>query len=172
MTGWVDPRAVASTASAASPSERKWVALRRVPELALLSDRKLRRLARSVEIADLPQGSVLVRQGESGRRAFLVVDGFANVTIGQRALATSGPGDVVGAIAMLDPEARNVTVRAATPMTVLEVGPQGFRELVAQTPLAFLVATQLAHLLGLLAPKTVELSDREISLDITEESTN
>ena len=123
-------------------------ALRALPVTGFLPGGLLRRLARSGDLLRIPAGTVLTGEGEPGHQAFVVVDGRAETTLGGAWLALSGPGDVVGALAMLDEDARNVEVCAITPMTVVAIGRAGLEALLTHAPVAHLVAQQLARLLG------------------------
>lgn len=71
-------------------------------------------------------GEVIVRQGESGDDLFLIESGEATVQVGGRtgqpvSVATLGPGDYFGEIALLTGEERIADVIAATPMSLLRL---------------------------------------------------
>jgi CRP/FNR family cyclic AMP-dependent transcriptional regulator len=119
-------------------------ALRTVPGLRTQSDRDLARLAQLVDRADIPAGDRLTREGAMAHQAFLVIDGAADVFIDGEAVASVGPGDFVGEIAMLDTGPRSATVRASTRMTVLVIGPQAFGAFVEHGAVARTMAAQLA----------------------------
>jgi len=69
----------------------------------------------------IPAGHRLTREGVVGREAFVVLDGEADVFVDGELIATVGPGDVVGEVA-IDAGPRSATVRARTAMRVLVVG--------------------------------------------------
>jgi cAMP-dependent protein kinase regulator len=101
--------------------------LRRIPLFAGWSDRELALIDRLVDEIDVPAGDVLTRQGRAGaRESFVIVSGRAEVQINGSRVATLGPGDIVGEMAMLDNRPRTATVTAATRMELLVIGPSAF----------------------------------------------
>src|SRR5437899_2462183 len=86
--------------------------LRRIPGLEDASERDLAELARLVEEVEVGAGSALVREGDDGLEAYLVVSGTAIVTVGGETIARLGRGDFVGELAMLDHGTRSATVTA------------------------------------------------------------
>jgi len=120
-------------------------ALRSVPGLRGQSDRVLAALAPLVDEIDIAVGQRLTREGVAGQEAFVVVDGDAEVFVDGEAVATVGPGDFVGEMAMLDIGPRTATVRAKTQMRVLVIGPQAFGAFVEHGGVARSMATQLAQ---------------------------
>lgn len=120
-------------------------ALRAVPGLRSQSDRVLAGLVPLVDVADIAQGQCLTREGVIGKEAFVVVEGAAEVFVDGEPIATVGPGDFVGEMAMLDIGPRSATVRAKSPMRVLVIGPKAFGAFVEHGAVARSMATQLAQ---------------------------
>lgn len=119
--------------------------LQRVPELAGLGTRGLRAVAPLVDDWDIAAGEVFIHQGTVGREAFIVVDGQAEVLVDDNHVATIGPGEFVGEMAMLDNRPRCATVRADTPLRVLVAGPSAFPSLMAHPHIARAIAVQLSE---------------------------
>jgi MFS family permease len=71
-------------------------------------------LARGLEPVRVAAGQEVVRQGDPGDRFYVIETGAANVVGNGRLLATLGPGDGFGEIALLRRVPRTATVRAAT----------------------------------------------------------
>ncbi|HEY6605817.1 MAG TPA: MFS transporter [Gaiellaceae bacterium] len=74
----------------------------------------LEQLAESLEEVQVEPGRVVVRQGESGDRFYLVRDGTLRVAINGRDVQTLGPGDSFGEIALLRDVPRTASVVAET----------------------------------------------------------
>lgn len=119
--------------------------LAQVPLFASLSKRDLQKLARASDEMTLEQDRVLVEQDTTGHEAFVILEGEATVKRGGRKLATLGPGDHFGELALLDGGPRTATVIAATPLTVLVLGQREFAGILDEVPgLAHKVLANLA----------------------------
>lgn len=105
-----------------------------VPLFSGCTTKELRDIARATVELTLDQGKEFVTQGDVGREAFVIVDGQATVSRGGNTVATLGPGDCVGELALLDHGPRTATVTAATPLTVLVLGPREFSGLLDEVP--------------------------------------
>ncbi|HUO49713.1 MAG TPA: cytochrome P450 [Acidimicrobiales bacterium] len=93
----------------------------------------------------LAEGEVLCREGEQADRWWIVADGTAEITIEGLYVATVGPGESVGELALLDQEPRNATVTASSDLQVHEVDGKRFLEtLRASPPLMVALLRQLA----------------------------
>ncbi|HVF20112.1 MAG TPA: Crp/Fnr family transcriptional regulator [Mycobacteriales bacterium] len=85
------------------------------------------------------KGQPLVHEGESGTTLFVIVEGsvavFVTAETGDRmTLATLGPTDVVGEIALLDEGPRSASAEAIEPTTVLVLSRATFLDLVRTQP--------------------------------------
>jgi CRP/FNR family transcriptional regulator, cyclic AMP receptor protein len=98
------------------------------PLFAGLDRRQRERLARRMTIRSFDPGTMILRQGTSGVAFYLILDGEVEVahTVDEEggastALATLGPGDAFGEMALLDDGARSssVTARATTQCALL-----------------------------------------------------
>jgi CRP-like cAMP-binding protein len=83
------------------------------------SPRQLAQIASLAAEVELERGAVLCAQGGVGREAFIILEGAADVHVGDRVVASVGPGDVVGEMAVLDRGPRSATVTATTPLSAL-----------------------------------------------------
>lgn len=118
--------------------------LRGVPALAGQADKDLEQLASLVDEVEFGAGRVLMREGRAGGEAFLIVEGRAEVAIGGRTVATVGPGELVGEMALLDHSPRSATVTAMTPMRLLVMTPGAFGSILRQPTAGWRVAADLA----------------------------
>jgi CRP/FNR family transcriptional regulator, cyclic AMP receptor protein len=105
-----------------------------VPLFQGLSKKQLRRISSLMTRVDRPAGQVLTREGESGQEFFIVLEGEVEVRQGDRVIATRGPGDYLGEIALLDKRPRTATVVATTPVSVEVLSRREFMSLLAQAP--------------------------------------
>lgn len=105
-----------------------------VPLFAGCSKKELTKIARAGDEVSVEAGHVLTRQGDAGREAFVIVDGTATVRRGNRKVATVGPGDTVGELALLDHGPRTATVTADGPMTLFVLGARQFAGVLDDVP--------------------------------------
>lgn len=108
--------------------------LARVPMFSACSKKELEQVARMSEELDVPDGEVLIKEGTPGRDFFVIVDGKATVNRKGKDVATLGPADFFGELALLDRAPRNATVTAAGPLRVFVLTQQSFHSLLATIP--------------------------------------
>ena len=110
------------------------------------ADRKeLVEISKATTELTIDAGSEMVRQGEPGREAFVIIEGEASVTVDGTEVARLGPGDTVGEMALLDKGPRSATVTAVTPIKALVLDPREFKGLMMAIPaIAVKVAAALA----------------------------
>jgi CRP/FNR family cyclic AMP-dependent transcriptional regulator len=109
--------------------------LANVPLFSACSKRDLRRIAALVDEIDVPEGRVLMRQGEPGWECFVIAEGKAKATVRGSGSGSLGPGDVVGEMSLLDQGPRSATVTAKTEMHLLVLSSRSFSALINQVPL-------------------------------------
>lgn len=108
--------------------------LAQVPLFSGCSDRDLHHLAQAVDEVMLPEGTVLTREGDVGREAFVVVSGTAEVTRDGVAVAEIGPGAVVGEMSLLDGGPRSATVTATSDIDALVLTRPAFNAVLDEVP--------------------------------------
>jgi CRP-like cAMP-binding protein len=101
-----------------------------------LTKAELARVYRYFTILNLDAGRVLTTEGATGREVFIVISGVAEVTIAGCHVATIGPGEVIGEMALLDLQPRTATVTALEAMRVLVADPRSFISLLADARIA------------------------------------
>jgi CRP-like cAMP-binding protein len=105
-----------------------------VPLFAALTDEQLQVLATHAIRAHEPAGMIFSKEGERGDEFVVVLEGQVEVRRGTELLATLGPGDYVGEIALLDKRARRTaTVIARTPVVVAYLTRHDFALLLADS---------------------------------------
>jgi len=108
--------------------------LAQVPLFAGLSKKDLKKVSSLATRLDLPAGKELTHQGSTGNEFVIVLDGDVDVVIDGKVIASRGPGDFFGEIALLDDRPRVATVIARTPVTVEVIGRPEFRALIHDQP--------------------------------------
>ena len=128
--------------------------LSNVPLFAACSKKELQTIAKATDELTLPDGHVLMKQDESAREAFVIVDGVAEVKRNDRKVAELGAGSMIGEYGLLDRGPRTATVVAKGPLDVLVIGPREFSALLDDVP-------SITHkLLKSLAAKVRELDSK------------
>lgn len=112
----------------------KEAAIKGVPLFAQCSKNEIELIAKLADEIDLPAGKTLMREGETGREFFIILDGTAEVTRGDEVLATLGPGGFCGEMALVDQVPRTATVTATSAIDVLVLTGQGFSSLRSRLP--------------------------------------
>lgn len=115
-------------------SDEKIEYLSKVPMFSACNQKELRKLAGAVDRVEVPKGEVLMAEGTPGHDFFLIVDGKAKITLRDKTLATLGPGEFVGEMALLDQGPRSATAVAQTPMTLLVLTARDFSRILEEVP--------------------------------------
>lgn len=79
-------------------------------------------------------GDILCQEGKPGDALYFILEGSADVLKDEHQVATLGPGEVFGEMAILTNEPRSATVVACTPMELYELKRADFNVLVPQSP--------------------------------------
>lgn len=112
--------------------------LRRVKILACLDDAQLTSFARFMELEEVKQWSVVVKQGDHGDSMYLILAGELRVRLQtggrETILATLGPGDFFGDISLFDQGPRSADVVANVDSTILKISAGGFEKLSKEAP--------------------------------------
>lgn len=108
--------------------------LARVPLFQGLSKQHLRRIGGLTTQLHQGEGEVIAREGATGNEFIIVLEGELEVRRGDAIVATMGPGDYVGEIALLHNRPRTATVVAKTPVVVEVIGRPEFAALLSDEP--------------------------------------
>jgi CRP-like cAMP-binding protein len=125
----------------------------RIPLFEACSQAELARIATITTQVDVPDGEVLIREGERGELFFVLVKGSAEVRKGTRRIATLGAGDFAGELALLTDAPRTATVTTTSPVTALRATRKGFSALLETSPR--IQQKVLRALAGRLAPTAI-----------------
>jgi eukaryotic-like serine/threonine-protein kinase len=117
-------QAVQPRGSSIIADSEKYVVLKSVPMLALLSDAEIWELARAGRWARVDKARAIVREKERGTSFFFLAQGEAKVTLGGRLLNMVGAGEFFGEMAYIaGGEARHATVESHTEALLAEFQP-------------------------------------------------
>jgi len=131
--------------------------LAEVPLFRACSSKARSTVARRAKERRVGAGEVVINEGETGNEFFVIMDGQAQVRRGGKKVATLGPGQFFGDLAVLDKAPRNATVTAETPMALLVLGQREFSALIEEVPgFAHKLLAGLAHRLREADAKTVQ----------------
>lgn len=108
--------------------------LRNVPLFSSCSTKDLEKIAKSSDEITMPAGSLLVDQGQTGREAFIVLEGQVTVRRNGKRVGDFGPGTVVGELSLLDHGPRTATVNCATDCTLLLLDQRHFLGVLDSVP--------------------------------------
>jgi len=95
-------------------STRQLALLRAVPIFSPLPAPTLERVASELKPVVARMGDVLIREGETGDRFYLIDEGSVDVTIAKRPVRRLGPGEYFGEIALVRDVPRTATVTAGS----------------------------------------------------------
>jgi CRP/FNR family transcriptional regulator, cyclic AMP receptor protein len=100
--------------------------IKRVPLFSKLSKKGLEEVAHIADELDLPKGKVMAEEGDRGREFFVLLEGEADVTKGDKSINTMREGDFFGEIALVTKMPRTASVTATTDVRVLVITERDF----------------------------------------------
>lgn len=108
--------------------------LRNVPLFGGCTTKDLEKIARAGDEVRMPAGSLLTDQGQTGREAFVVLDGTVKVSRNGKKIANLGKGTVVGELSLLDHGPRTATVTCETDCELLLLDQRNFMGVLDEVP--------------------------------------
>lgn len=109
-------------------------ALKGIPLFAGLTNKELDFLARLTTEISVKEGHTLVKQGQPGREAMVIMSGTAVVRRNGRKIDEMGPGEFFGEMSLIDDLPRNADVVASSDMTVLVMDSKEFSTIFDEYP--------------------------------------
>jgi CRP/FNR family cyclic AMP-dependent transcriptional regulator len=123
------------------PPDRSFILLRVDPKVlegigafSGLSRHELEQLAGWTFEIEVPEGEELLKEGRLAHEFFVIEDGAVEVRQDGERIAELGAGDFFGEIALLEGGTRTATVVATTPVRVIVMSAQEFRQMEQQMP--------------------------------------
>lgn len=107
--------------------------LKTIPIFSELSKKELKTVSRLMTQIDVKQGRALTRQGEVGREFMIILEGTAVVRRNGRKIATLGPGDFLGELAVLSGAPRTADVVATSDMSLETLNRREFMSLLDES---------------------------------------
>ncbi len=104
-----------------------------IPIFSELSAQEARRLSAFAVESSVPEGSVLIREGDFATKLIAIEEGTAEVRSGGVRIASLGPGDVIGEMGLLEGRRRMADVIATSPMLLIELTHWELRRMSDQT---------------------------------------
>ncbi|MCC0016252.1 MAG: cyclic nucleotide-binding domain-containing protein [Rhodobiaceae bacterium] len=112
--------------------------LRRIPLFSQIDTNKLKLLVLASERLRYASDQVVMRQGDTGDAAYVIINGKADVVVrsddDEQVVATLGRNDIIGEIAILCDVPRTATVRATGDLDVLKITKERFIRLLSDFP--------------------------------------
>jgi len=105
-----------------------------VPLFSEASKKDLERILSTTKETTHTEGESIVTEGRGGVGFHLITDGKAKVVRGGRTVATLGPGEFFGEMALVDDAPRSASVIADTDLATLVISKWEFRPLVRSNP--------------------------------------
>jgi CRP-like cAMP-binding protein len=95
--------------------------LKAIPLFSHLSDEEANRLAAFATETSAAEGQILMKQGDYAVELIAIEEGTADVIQDGKKVASLGPGDLIGEMALFNREPRNADVIATSPMRLLKL---------------------------------------------------
>ncbi len=95
--------------------------LKAIPLFSHLSDEEANRLAAFATETSAAEGQILMKQGDYAVELIGIEEGTADVIQDGKKVASLGPGDLIGEMALFNREPRNADVIATSPMRLLKL---------------------------------------------------
>jgi hypothetical protein len=128
---WARPRSYARLVRSDDPRVRF---LARIPLFDGLNETEIETVAQLMREEKNPAGQVLTRQGEAGEEFFVVESGAVEVEMDGRVVATRGPGDFFGEIALVFGGPRIATATVKDDAHVFVLGKADFDAMLKNHP--------------------------------------
>lgn len=108
--------------------------LRKVPLFSACSTKDLEKVLKAGDEIAATAGQVIIDQGQTGREAFVILNGAATVRRNGKKVASLGAGAIVGELSLFDHGPRTATVTCDTDSQLLVIPQREFLAVLEQVP--------------------------------------
>lgn len=108
--------------------------LKNIPLFSECSAKELSLVVKNSKERVLKAGTVIMDQGQTGREAYVILDGSASIKRNGKKIGTAKTGAVIGELSLLDNGPRTATVTADTDVTLLVVTERGLKATIENIP--------------------------------------
>jgi len=95
--------------------------LKAIPLFSHLSDEEANRLSAFATETSAAEGQILMKQGDYAVELIAIEEGTADIIQDGKKIASLGPGDLIGEMALFNREPRNADVIATSPMRLIKL---------------------------------------------------
>jgi CRP-like cAMP-binding protein len=88
----------------------------------------------SEDLVEFPAGTVIIKEGDEGNHMYVVLQGELVISLKNKILASSSPGEIVGEMALINSDIRSATVTAKTDCRLAFIDQASFRSLLQYVP--------------------------------------
>jgi CRP/FNR family cyclic AMP-dependent transcriptional regulator len=95
--------------------------LKRIPIFEDVADEDLTVITTFATSEEVPEGAVIVKEGDYANAFMAIEDGTARVTRGGEQIGELAPGDIFGEIGLIEKEKRTATVEATSRVKLIKI---------------------------------------------------
>ena len=88
----------------------------------------------SDDLVEFPAGTTIMREGEKGTHMYVVLKGDVIISLNNKVLARSFPGEIVGEMALINSDFRVATVTARVDCQLALIDESSFKLLLKHVP--------------------------------------
>ena len=88
----------------------------------------------SEDLVEYPAGAVIIKEGDEGSHMYVVLKGEVVISLKNKVLACSLPGEIVGEMALINSNIRSATVTAKSDCRLALIDQTSFKSLLQYVP--------------------------------------
>jgi CRP/FNR family transcriptional regulator, cyclic AMP receptor protein len=108
--------------------------LGRVPLFSQVKPKELKKLGERMSERTFSEGDTITVEGETGIGFFVIEEGEASVSVEGKTVATLGPGEYFGEVALIDSGPRSATVTAGSELRCRGMSAWDFQPFIEEHP--------------------------------------